>query len=155
YQANACKNRNSKHPEVPSHHKRNEIVEGKLGPLIESALERHQAIEEDYCGGERKIEREDCQHPEDVLLITEFSCPAHPYCSDHENDLSQDQIEKTEFFFEDGAPLLDVALEIRDVLRVTGLIWFSSQVLSECLSDTKPTTYDRARSSSPASYAEK
>ena len=39
-QTDAGQNRNRKDPEIPRHHERDKIVEGGLGPLIQTAFQR-------------------------------------------------------------------------------------------------------------------
>ena len=62
-------------------------------------------------------------------MIAKFGSPANPDRANHENNLRQNEIEEAKFFFEDGAALLDVPLEIRDLGRRGGLC-FSSQEAS-------------------------
>ena len=46
-------------------------------------------------------------------MIAELGRPTYPDGSHYENNLRENEIEKTEFFFEDTAALLDVSFESR------------------------------------------
>jgi hypothetical protein len=45
-------------------------------------------------------------------VIAELGGPANPNSSNYENNLSENEIEETEFLFEDGAALLNVSFEL-------------------------------------------
>src|SRR5438034_6118828 len=60
-----------------------------------------------------------------MLRITQLGCPRNPDRAHDENDLREHKIEKTEFFLEDGAAFLDLALAVGEF--VTWLIWFGCQ----------------------------
>jgi hypothetical protein len=121
YQPGAGQNRYSEDEEVPPDHERCKVVESDLGPLIETALERHQAIEKDYGGGKRKVERDDREDPEDVLVVAQPRGPADPERSDDEHNLRQDQVEQSELFFEDSTAFFNITLDFSDAGGGSGL----------------------------------
>ena len=45
------------------------------------------------------------------MVIAELGCPTYPDRSYYKNNLSQNEIEETEFFFEDSTALLNVSFE--------------------------------------------
>jgi len=53
----------------------------------ESPLERRQPVKKNNGARKREVKGEDCQHPEEAMLITKLCCPAHPDGADHENNL--------------------------------------------------------------------
>ena len=99
-QADAGENRDRKHPQVPRHHERDEVVEGELGPLVKTAFERRETIEKDDGRREWQIESDDREDPENVLFVTKLRGPANPDRSDNKNDLSQHEVKQSEFFLE-------------------------------------------------------
>ena len=124
YQTNARSNQNREHPKIPRDQERNEIAEGCFGPLVESALERQQAVEIDHYRCQREIERYDCQQPKNILCVTELCCPAHPDRTDYKDHLRENQIEEAEFFLEGGAMRFHVAFDRRELRGVWCLIRF-------------------------------
>src|SRR4030095_15957327 len=96
-------------------HKSGEVVEGKLGPLIETAFERQQTVEEDHNAGEWQIKGEDRQDPVNVLLVAQFGSVAHPDCAHDKDNLSENQVEESQLFFENSTALLDLTLEVSNV----------------------------------------
>src|SRR2546422_4146794 len=111
YQTNTGSNQNREYPKIPGDQEGDEIAERRFGPLVESALERQQAIEKNHRRGQRQIERYDCQQPKNVLCVAELCCPADPDGADHKNNLREHKIEEAEFFLERRAMRFDVAFD--------------------------------------------
>ena len=90
-------------PQIPADQESDEIVEAELGPLIESAFERHFTVEVDDDSGERSVEKQKCEEPENDLRGAQLGRGSHPMRADDVEDLGEDQIREAEFFFEFGA----------------------------------------------------
>ena len=73
-----------------------------LGPLVEAAFERHQAIQVDHDGRQRQVEGEHRRQPEDYVGAAEFRRDAHPARTDDAEDLRQDEVAQSEFLAESG-----------------------------------------------------
>src|ERR1700676_3438827 len=90
-------------PQIPADQEADEIVEAELGPLIEAAFERHGAVQMDHDGGERSVEKEQSQQPENDLRGAQLSGRSYPMRSDDIQNLGENQISKAQFFLEFGA----------------------------------------------------
>ena len=112
----AGQNRDGKNPQVPTDHERDEVVESQLGPLIKTAFERHQAIEKDHGRGERKVERDDARIQKTFCSWPNLRGPTYPERAHDEHNLSQHQIEKSKFFFEDSTARFNIPLDFSDTM---------------------------------------
>ena len=66
-QTDARHHQDAEDPKIPGDHERHKIIESDLGPLIQAALERRQAIEINHNCGQRQIEGGDGDQPESHL----------------------------------------------------------------------------------------
>jgi hypothetical protein len=48
-------------------------------------------------------------------MVAELGSPAHPDCAHHKDDLREYQIKQAEFFFKDGAALLNISFELGEL----------------------------------------
>jgi hypothetical protein len=78
------------------------LVETELRPLIQAALERHQAIEVDHHRGGRQVEQHEGEQPEDDVRRSEFAGDADPREADDEEDLREGEIANAELLFNDA-----------------------------------------------------
>ena len=69
---------NAGQPKVPGDDKAGELVEAELGPLVEAAFERHDAVKINNNGGDRQIEKKDGEEPISGLRWAEFGGGADP-----------------------------------------------------------------------------
>src|SRR5207244_11190008 len=110
-QSDAGHHQNAENPEVPCHHERDEIIESNFGPLIKTAFQRRQAIDEDDYGSQRQIESDDGEQPKYHLGVAQLGRPADPDSADDKDNLSEDQIEETELLLQGAAACFDGAFD--------------------------------------------
>ena len=70
------------------------LVEPELRPLVQAALERHQAIEVDDDDRRRHVEQDHRDQPEDDVRRSLFGGDANPRQADDEQDLRQGEVAK-------------------------------------------------------------
>ncbi len=75
------------------------LVKAELGPLIEAAFERHDAVQINHHRSDGQIEEQNGEQPVSGLRGTELRGGADPGCSDHKDDLGQGQIAQSELLF--------------------------------------------------------
>ena len=66
-QSDAGHHQNAENPEVPCDHEGHKIIESDFGPLIKTAFQRRQTIDEDDYRRQRQIEGENRQQPKHHL----------------------------------------------------------------------------------------
>jgi hypothetical protein len=96
------------------------LVETELGPLIQAAFERHQAIQVDHHRGRRQIEQHEGQQPEDDVRRSELSRDADPREPDDEEDLREGEIADAELLLQRRAVRLDARLGLCESRRRRG-----------------------------------
>ena len=87
-------------PQVPRDEEPGQLVEPELRPLVQAALERHQAIQVDDDDRRRDVEEHDRREPEDDVRRTELRRDTHPREPDDEEDLREGEIGQPELTFE-------------------------------------------------------
>src|SRR5207244_10644250 len=81
-------------PEIPRDHEPGQLVEPELRPLIETALERHRAVQVDDDRRRREIEEDDRGEPEDDVRRPLLRRDADPRQADDEEDLREREIDE-------------------------------------------------------------
>ena len=90
------------HPQIPRDQEARHLAEPLLGPLVEPAFQRHQAIEVDHDRRQRHVKREHRRQPEDHVRAPQFRRNAHPARTDHAEHLRQHEVAQAQFLAECG-----------------------------------------------------
>ena len=96
-------------PQIPRHHETSEFIERELGPLVNTALERHYAAQINHHDALWNVEEHNRQQPEEQMRLAELRCGADPARTDDEKNLRENEIAQSQRLFEGGALLFNVA----------------------------------------------
>ena len=85
-----------KEPQVPGDDKSRELIETELGPLINTAFERHPIAQVNDDGSLRNVKKQDGEQPKEKVRLAELGRCADPSRADNEENLSQDEVAQTD-----------------------------------------------------------